>query len=177
MFNWFCHQIAERSLSVDWFVMIVCARCAGIYVGALLGLVIWGFSRKTESPFVGLLCACVGMFPLLVDGVLQLSGVWESVNWLRFLTGLFCGSLLMFGLLIAVPIKMKTGLSVKFAICSLVGAIIPVWSIMFVNSVFILRCLNLLSILGFISLHFVFVGVLGTYFVLGVIEWIHRIRS
>src|ERR1019366_3025402 len=53
MFRAVCHQIPERCLSIAGAPMPVCARCAGIYFGALAALVSRAGWRRN-----GLLAAC-----------------------------------------------------------------------------------------------------------------------
>jgi uncharacterized membrane protein len=41
-----CHQLPERSMHLWSVQMPVCARCAGIYFGAVAGALVWGRSAK-----------------------------------------------------------------------------------------------------------------------------------
>ena len=47
-----CHQRAERSFHAWGAQLPVCARCIGIYAGALLGslLAVWGSARRSAGP-------------------------------------------------------------------------------------------------------------------------------
>ena len=45
-----CHQLPARSLHVWSVQMPVCARCAGIYFGAVAGALVWGRSAKAFPP-------------------------------------------------------------------------------------------------------------------------------
>jgi hypothetical protein len=40
-----CHQEVARSLAIDGHTMVVCSRCAGIYLGLVFGALLAGFSR------------------------------------------------------------------------------------------------------------------------------------
>ena len=90
----FCHQMAERSLMVFGEKMAVCARCFGIYAGALAGTFVFivaaavGKGRGTVS----IPAVLVALAPLAVDGVSQLLGLRESGTTLRLATGLLFGS-------------------------------------------------------------------------------------
>jgi len=79
-----CHQLPERSFFVFGHQLPVCARCTGIYFGALLG----SFFARTESPSKWFLVAAVT--PLVLDGGSQLF-FRESTNLLRLGTGLIAG--------------------------------------------------------------------------------------
>ncbi|MBN1785672.1 MAG: DUF2085 domain-containing protein [Candidatus Methanofastidiosa archaeon] len=87
-----CHQKAERSLFLFGEKMAVCARCFGIYVGLLIGTVaipIYGKIEKIRVPDYRL--ALLSLVPLAIDGFSQLSGLRESSNELRLLTGFLFG--------------------------------------------------------------------------------------
>src|SRR5437868_6473001 len=67
-FGTVCHQIGARSFHVEGFQLAVCARCFGLYVGALLGVGAYPLARPVsgrETPDrVWLLLAAV---PTAVD--------------------------------------------------------------------------------------------------------------
>lgn len=82
-----CHQKPERSFYVNGYQMPVCSRCIGVYIGYLLGILLYtkfGFSKLKEFGFVGL----VVMF---MDWWLQQMKVWESTNVRRLFTGIYGG--------------------------------------------------------------------------------------
>jgi uncharacterized membrane protein len=88
-----CHQIPERSFHVSGYAFAVCARCFGMYAGALLGVALYPFARsivRTDAPArQWLMLAAV---PTTVDFVLGFSGLWENTHWSRFSTGLLLGA-------------------------------------------------------------------------------------
>jgi uncharacterized membrane protein len=45
-----CHQIPSHSLNVAGVQFPICARCAGLYLGSLLGLVYFGIQGKQKAP-------------------------------------------------------------------------------------------------------------------------------
>ena len=72
--------------------MPFCSRCTGIFLGLALGMLIAIifqnkiiFSDKTVF-FIILL-----MMPLIIDGTIQLLGIWESKNYIRIITGVLTG--------------------------------------------------------------------------------------
>lgn len=87
-----CHQKPARSFRVGGRQFPVCARCAGIYAGILLGLAISFFYL---SP---LLACAVLMVPLLVDSLAQALTQYESSNGKRLITGLLFGYAIFTGL-------------------------------------------------------------------------------
>ena len=92
-----CHQIDLRSFHLGDRRFPLCARCSGMYLGAMLGLVFQAiFSRRRggmPSWRIGLI---LGLFVLAFAGdglnsYLHLfpgaPGLYEPQNWLRLLTG------------------------------------------------------------------------------------------
>ncbi len=91
-FSLTCHQLPERSFSLFGFKFAVCARCTGIYFGALLTTLFYPFileidNKKTPNKYLLLL----SLIPIGLDGGIQLITNYESNNILRLLTGLFFG--------------------------------------------------------------------------------------
>lgn len=88
-----CHQIAERSFFVSGFPLAVCARCAGLYVGFALGVVLYPLVRPVgarETPERAWLIAAA--LPMATDVGLNLLGVWENTHLSRSLTGALLGA-------------------------------------------------------------------------------------
>ena len=86
----FCHQIAERSFSLNGNQLPFCARCMGIWLGLAVGLVITIVLKfPLDMKFLALLV--LGLIPLAIDGTGQFVGLWESTNTLRMITGLITG--------------------------------------------------------------------------------------
>lgn len=90
----FCHRLPSRTLRFKGRYFPVCARCTGIYLGALFTLLLRYFPILTPSKdlekylfFIPLIL----MIPTLVDGTTQLLRWRESNNFLRVVTGLLCG--------------------------------------------------------------------------------------
>jgi uncharacterized membrane protein len=88
-----CHQMPERSFYVAGYPLAVCARCFGLYVGALAGLIAYPLVRpmaRTDAPWRGWLL--IASLPTTVDFALGLFGVWENTHWSRFSTALVAGA-------------------------------------------------------------------------------------
>jgi uncharacterized membrane protein len=92
-----CHRIDARSFHLGERALPLCARCSGMYLGALVGLLYQsvffprrgGFPPRRVLAVFGLFLAAFG-----IDGVnsyVQLLpfglGVYQPQNWLRLLTG------------------------------------------------------------------------------------------
>ena len=93
------------------YKMSVCARCLGIYVGMLLGgllyLIFFKFNNDKMLPPIYLILLIA---PLAIDGLTQLVGLRESDNTLRLLTGLVSGIIVPFYLFPLLN-KIKNGIS------------------------------------------------------------------
>ncbi len=93
-----CHQIPERSFHMAGHQLPLCARCTGIYMGALAGFVLmmlWGRQRSVSLPPVSITLALIGFIVMMgVDGVNSyltffpnMPHLYEPQNWLRLTTG------------------------------------------------------------------------------------------
>ncbi|RLQ86658.1 DUF2085 domain-containing protein [Planomicrobium sp. Y74] len=81
-----CHQLAHRSYFYKGKQFPICARCTGISIGYLAGIiyaVIWGHL----SMMVSLLL----IVPLVIDGGWQYVKKRESTNNRRLVTGILAG--------------------------------------------------------------------------------------
>ena len=72
-----CHQRADRSFHPGGVKFPVCGRCAGLYAGALLGL-LGAFRSVRVQATRGLLVAAA--FPTAATLVLEVSGVFDPGN-------------------------------------------------------------------------------------------------
>lgn len=88
-----CHQLPERSFHAAGHAFAVCARCFGLYAGALAGVAVYPLARpltRAWAPARGwLLLAAV---PTAVDFALGLTGLWDNTHWSRFSTGGLLGA-------------------------------------------------------------------------------------
>lgn len=97
-----CHQIPSRTFIIDGVPLPLCARCTGIYLGALLGIAgmaALGRYRSVELPPTPVLVVLVGFIGLMgIDGVNsyltffpRAPHLYEPQNWLRLTTGTLNG--------------------------------------------------------------------------------------
>ena len=104
LFRLLCHGRIERSLELFGAPMPLCARCTGIYLGLLVGiLAFWAVPLLRERVMRVVALVCVA--PLAIDGLTQLTGLRESTNELRVATGVVAG--LAFGLWILSAVERR----------------------------------------------------------------------
>jgi uncharacterized membrane protein len=85
-----CHQREDRSFVVGGNEMAFCARCTGVWIGLVVGLVVMACLVVPVDSRLGWMVV-VGLIPMAVDGGGQLVGWWVSTNAIRFVTGLAAG--------------------------------------------------------------------------------------
>ncbi len=96
-FSAICHQRPERSLLAFGYPLAVCARCSGIYLGALVGLLAYPFRRGFDVlrlPKPATLALVTA--PIVFDAAGNILGLWNSGQAVRLATGLAWGSILPF---------------------------------------------------------------------------------
>ena len=92
-----CHQMAERSFCIMGYPVAVCARCSGIYVGFLLGTLIYPFIRKLESDVLPERWILgIGITPMILEVCLSRLGMIGTHRYLMGLSGLILGSVIAF---------------------------------------------------------------------------------
>jgi uncharacterized membrane protein len=96
-----CHQITDRCLDLGFGPLAVCARCAGLYLGGLLGLLwttTWNRASRPRPMWLVVVAA-----PTVIDFAAGEIGLPSAGNWLRFslalplglLAGLYLGDALV----------------------------------------------------------------------------------
>jgi uncharacterized membrane protein len=110
-FGLVCHQMDARSFHVEGFKLAVCARCFGLYVGALAGAAVYPLARPlTRRDMPGRAWLLAAAAPTAVDFALGFFGVWENTHLSRFLTALLLGAVTAF---YVVPGVVDLGLSLR----------------------------------------------------------------
>ena len=96
-FDLVCHQIDGRSFHVAGEPFAVCARCFGLYAGALAGVAAYPLVRSlVRRDFPARAWLLASAVPTTVDFALGFFGVWENTHASRFLTALPLGVALAF---------------------------------------------------------------------------------
>lgn len=85
-FLFLCHQLPERSFFYRGRQFPICARCTGILLGYIIGVLI---ALKYHHIPLGVLILL--LVPLGIDGIAQYLGFWESTNIRRLFTGIAAG--------------------------------------------------------------------------------------
>lgn len=94
-----CHQIHSHSFTIGGHQMPLCARCTGMYLGALATLLLLAALRRRASRLpVGSVMGVLAVFfgAMVLDGLnstLQTfgSGIWDTTNLIRIVTGALSG--------------------------------------------------------------------------------------
>lgn len=91
-----CHQRADRSFLISGHQLPVCVRCASIYGGFLLGIILHPLIRRSVAHRALLLC---GLLPMLIDVFLDVVGIHASNAFTRLASGSLFGVLAALALL------------------------------------------------------------------------------
>jgi uncharacterized membrane protein len=81
-----CHRMQERSIPFFGLERYLCARCLGLLLGGIFGIIIYRLDFNLP-PIFGFLC----LIPMLLDGFSQAFKLRQSTNELRLLTGFLFG--------------------------------------------------------------------------------------
>lgn len=85
-----CHQNTHKSFSCNNIPFLVCARCTGIYAGALISAFVTIFYSRQfllKTKFL-----IIFSIPMLLDVILLNIGVYNYIHSLSAITGLLFGS-------------------------------------------------------------------------------------
>ena len=95
-----CHQLVERSYFIDGFQMPLCARCLGLHLGFLISAAIILARRDPRLSGLPSLRSLVAlgliMLPAMADVVLSYTGIVDTDNSRRAVTGVLFGTALAF---------------------------------------------------------------------------------
>ena len=81
-----CHQRPDRSFFIRGKQFPICARCTGILIGYVVGIVIAVITRCRYNLYFLIL-----LLPLIIDGGIQQIYSIESNNIRRLITGILAG--------------------------------------------------------------------------------------
>lgn len=85
-----CHQTDYKTFALNNLHFLVCARCTGIYAGALIGSFVLIFLRGNLNP--GLKYFFISSVPMIIDVIGYHAGFYEYSKWVALATGLLFGS-------------------------------------------------------------------------------------
>jgi uncharacterized membrane protein len=106
IFSCFCHQAVERSPQFGGEIFPVCFRCAGIYLGIFSTYITMYLSKRflrTPDSKREVFVISILFFPLMIDGLGNALGFWQSTPFVRSFTGLSAGILLAIVLIPFLP--------------------------------------------------------------------------
>ena len=86
LFSKTCHQKSERSFFFYNYQFPMCARCTGLLIGYLLGILALFFNLKI-SISLSLIFAAI----MFIDWFIQHKKIYPSNNTRRVITGFLCG--------------------------------------------------------------------------------------
>jgi uncharacterized membrane protein len=90
-----CHQLPERTLTINGHLLPLCARCTGIYSGFIIGIiyqvVVLRKINQLPSPRIVSILSATIIF-LFIDGVGEKMHLWNLSNKIRLVIGLLCGN-------------------------------------------------------------------------------------
>ncbi len=89
-----CHQIKYKTFSISGHYFFVCARCTGIYTGALFTSFITIFINKKIK--IKNTVLYVSVMPLMADVLGSTLKIYNYSKDIAFATGLFFGSVVFF---------------------------------------------------------------------------------
>jgi uncharacterized membrane protein len=96
-FSPLCHQIDARSFHLFGGPLAVCGRCSAVYFGFLAGTIAFPFARNLlRRARPGRMFLLIAAAPMILDVMLEATGLHESSNALRAVTGAWFGILLPF---------------------------------------------------------------------------------
>lgn len=85
-----CHQTDYKTFEINNLHFLVCARCTGIYTGALIGSFVLIFLRPRLRP--ALKYFFISSFPMIIDVIGYHAGIYKYSKWAALSTGLLFGS-------------------------------------------------------------------------------------
>ena len=96
-FSKVCHQDITKCISFGNAEMLVCARCAGIYIGALISAIssLLIIINPVEKRYL-----LLSSFPLLMDVIFVTLGVYSYSKLVSFATGIIFGSVIYLAIIL-----------------------------------------------------------------------------
>jgi len=96
-FSAVCHQMPERSFYFHGHPMAVCSRCASIYTGFVIGLLLYPFLRDVrEDRFPPRWILIIAAIPTVIDFTGGVLGLFINTFLSRALTGILLGAVAAF---------------------------------------------------------------------------------
>jgi uncharacterized membrane protein len=88
LYSTICHQDTEKCISINGAKFLVCARCTGIYCGALISaLVIFSHKKIQIKEWLIFISSTI----ILTDVLSVLIGIYDYSKTISFITGIIFG--------------------------------------------------------------------------------------
>jgi uncharacterized membrane protein len=107
-----CHQSDQALVQINHQHTLVCARCLGIYFGALILFVI--MTIKLFRKDLGLKPLIIFSVPMLLDAVAVRLSFYPYSRTVAFITGLLFGAVVMFYILDSIENSLSRNQKVKY---------------------------------------------------------------
>jgi uncharacterized membrane protein len=96
-FSKICHQIPDRSFFMFGKQFAVCSRCTGLYLGFLLGTIIYPIINKLKPNWIpAKKYFYLAGIPISIDIVIRFVQIAENTFYSRLITGLLLGATTVF---------------------------------------------------------------------------------
>jgi uncharacterized membrane protein len=95
-----CHQLPSKTFLIGSQKLLVCARCTGIYLGALLISFFSLFFIKKLN--FGIKLLYISLAPMLIDVIFSTLNIYKYSKLIAFGTGIFFGSIVFVYILAAI---------------------------------------------------------------------------
>ena len=90
-----CHQIDGRCFHLFEAKWGVCSRCSAIYFSFFLSLLLYPLFRRLSSPsYPGRWWIALAVAPMVIDILLNFTGIYPNTPLTRTITGMMFGSML-----------------------------------------------------------------------------------
>jgi uncharacterized membrane protein len=90
-----CHQLEDRSFHIFGQKLGVCSRCTSIYLGFLIGTIIYPFYRRIDNKKLpSLWFLMIAAFLLLIDSSFEIIQFRDNTFFSRTITGFILGYVL-----------------------------------------------------------------------------------
>jgi uncharacterized membrane protein len=92
IYSKFCHQEPSKSFYINGSKLMVCARCTGIYLGALFTLFVLLFINLKLKAVTEVKLLLFSSLPMILDVLLYNIGVYNYSKIVALITGLILGT-------------------------------------------------------------------------------------
>ena len=155
-----CHQIRSHAFTVDMLQFPLCARCTGLYLGALFGLIFFlKVGKKAGLPSKSILIVMLGFFFVWAgDGLNAFVHDYFSIslytpsNLLRYITGSAMGVTLSFSLLSVLNATLWKDWQPTSIVVNLTDVLLPFAITLITGGLFLVQSRTIFMIVAYIAI-------------------------